>query len=205
LQSIEEPETFMFRSLAAIIFITGVTISGYYRYRAEKSGERISWEEEGIAVMVLLRMAGLLGWLSIIIYLLNPAWMQWAAVLLPDWLRWFGVGTGIAALPLMYWLFRSIGRNITQTVKTRKEHQLVTHGPYRWVRHPLYSVGTLLFGSFALIAANWFMGLLTLLGFVMLRVRLPKEEHNLIARFGDEYRDYMKRTGRFIPRLRAHG
>lgn len=195
----------MFRSMAAIIFITGVAIGGYYRYQAEKSGERISWEEEGIAVMILLRLAGLLGWLSIIAYLLNPAWMQWSAVPLPDWLRWFGVSTSIAALPLMNWLFRSIGRNITQTVKTRKEHALITHGPYRWVRHPLYSVGTLLFGSFALIAANWFIGLATLLGFVMLLVRLPKEEHNLIARFGDEYREYMKRTGRFVPKLRANG
>jgi protein-S-isoprenylcysteine O-methyltransferase Ste14 len=194
----------MFRIIAAVIFITGITIGGYFRYQAEKSGERISWAAEGLAVMVLLRLAGLLGWLSLIVYLLNPAWMAWSAVPLPVWLRWFGVATATLSLPLMYWLFRSIGRNITQTVETRKEHQLVTTGPYRWVRHPLYSVGTLLFGSFALIAANWFMALATLLGFVMLWVRLPNEERYLLERFGDEYKEYMKRTGRFVPRLRAH-
>lgn len=193
----------MFQLIAAIIFIAGVTIGVYFRYQSEKSGERLSWAEEGLAVMVLLRLAGLLGWLSLIVYLLNPAWMQWSAVPLPAWLRWLGVVTAVLSLPLMYWLFRSIGRNITQTVKTRKEHQLVTTGPYRWVRHPLYSVGTLLFGSFALIAANWFMALATLLGFVMLLVRLPNEERHLLERFGDEYQEYMKRTGRFVPRLRA--
>jgi protein-S-isoprenylcysteine O-methyltransferase Ste14 len=194
----------MFHLIAVLIFIIAISIGGYFRYRAEKSGERLSWREEGLAVLILLRLAGLSGWLSILVYLLNPAWMQWSAVSLPDWLRWFGVATATLSLPLMYWLFRSIGRNITQTVTTRKEHKLVTTGIYRWVRHPLYSVGTLLFGSFALIAANWFMALATLLGFVMLLVRLPNEERHLIERFGDEYKEYMKRTGRFVPRLRAN-
>jgi protein-S-isoprenylcysteine O-methyltransferase Ste14 len=194
----------MFRLFAIAIFITGVSIGGYYRYQAEKSGERISWNEEGVPIMVLLRLFGMLGWLSIITWLINPNWMQWAEVPLPDGARWVGVITGIISVPLMYWLFKSIGRNITSTVKTRKEHQLVTTGPYHWVRHPLYSVGTMLFLSFALMAANWFIALATLMGLVMLMVRLPKEESNLIERFGDEYREYMKRTGRLIPKIWTH-
>ena len=194
----------MFRISTVLIFIIGVSIGGYFRYQAEKSGEQLSWKEEGLTVMVLLRLAGLLAWLSILVYVINPAWMQWSAVSLPDGLRWFGVTTGVLCLPLMYWLFRNIGRNITQTVLTRKDHQLVMTGPYRWVRHPLYSVGTLLFASFALIAANWFMALVMLLGLVMLLVRLPNEERHLLKRFGNEYPEYMKRTGRLVPRLRAH-
>lgn len=194
----------MFRVFAIAIFITGISIGGYYRYQAEKSGERISWNEEGVPTMVLLRLFGMLGWLSIIIWLINPNWMQWAEVALPDWARWIGVGAGIISVPLMYWLFKSIGRNITSTVKTRKDHKLVTTGPYHWVRHPLYSVGTMLFLSFSLMAANWFIALTTLLGLVMLMVRLPKEEANLIERFGDDYRNYMKQTGRLVPKIRPH-
>ena len=194
----------MFRVFAIAIFITGISIGGYYRYQAEKSGERISWNEEGVPTMVLLRLFGMLGWLSIITWLIKPNWMQWAAVSLPDWARWIGVGAGIISVPLMYWLFKSIGRNITSTVKTRKDHKLVTTGPYHWVRHPLYSVGTMLFLSFSLMAANWFIALTTLLGLVMLMVRLPKEEANLIKRFGDDYRNYMKRTGRLVPKIRPH-
>lgn len=194
----------MFRIFAIVIFMVGVSIGGYYRYQAEKSGERISWHEEGVPIMVLLRLFGLLGWLSIITWLINPNWMKWAEVPLPDWARWVGVGTGIVSVPLMYWLFKSIGRNITQTIKTRKDHQLVTSGPYHWVRHPLYSVGTMLFLSFSLMAANWFIALTTFLGLVMLMVRLPKEEANLIERFGDDYRTYLKRTGRLIPKIRLH-
>ncbi|MBS1790100.1 MAG: isoprenylcysteine carboxylmethyltransferase family protein [Acidobacteria bacterium] len=194
----------MFRICALAIFVVGVTIGGYFRRKAEIAGEPISWSEEGIAVMVLLRVFGLIGWLSVIAYLINPGWMKWSEMPLPDWARWTGVITGIVSVPLLYWLFKSIGKNITQTVKTRKEHELVTNGPYRWVRHPLYSVGTLLFLSFALMAANWFIGLATLLSLVMLMIRLPREEENLIARFGDEYRTYMKRTGRLIPKLRSN-
>lgn len=193
----------MFRYFALAIFVVGVLVGGYYRYKAEKAGEPISWNEEGAVVMILLRVFGLLGWLSVITYLINPAWMNWSEMPLPDGARWVGVGTGIVSVPLLYWLFKSIGRNITQSVKTRKEHQLVTSGPYRWVRHPLYSVGTLLFLSFALMASNWFIALSSLLGLVMLMVRLPKEEQNLIEKFGDEYKNYMKRTGRLIPKIRT--
>lgn len=193
----------MFRYFALAIFVVGVLVGGYYRYKAEKAGEPISWNEEGAVVMVLLRVFGVIGWLSVLTYLINPAWMNWSEMPLPDGARWVGVGTGIVSVPLLYWLFKSIGRNITQSVKTRKEHQLVTSGPYRWVRHPLYSVGTLLFLSFALMASNWFIALSSLLGLVMLMVRLPKEEQNLIEKFGDEYKNYMKRTGRLIPKIRT--
>jgi len=193
----------MFRFLALAIFLVGVLIGGYFRYKSEKAGEPISWDEEGTVVMILLRVFGLTEWLSIIIYLTNPEWMRWSEIQLPDWARWAGVVIGVISVLLIYWLLKSIGKNITQTVKTRKEHELVTSGPYRWVRHPLYSVGTMLFLSFALMASNWFIALATMLGLAMLMVRLPKEEKNLIENFGDEYRNYMKRTGRFIPKLRA--
>ncbi len=191
----------MFRIIASIIFVVGLLISGYHRHKAETSGERVSWKEENPVVMVLLRISGLALWLSVILYMINPRWMRWAQLEIPQTLRWVGVGIGTVSLPLLYWLFSSIGTNITQTVATKQEHELITHGPYRWVRHPLYSVGTLMFMAFALMAANWFIGVASLMVLVMLMIRLPKEEEKLIERFGDEYRAYMKRTGRFIPRL----
>lgn len=193
----------MFRILAAVIFVVVVAIGFSYRYRSEKSGERISWAEEGAAIMISLRLAGLLAWLSIVIYLINPGWLNWSSLNLPTWTRWAGATIALICVPLVYWLLDSIGRNITQTVKTREHHELVTKGPYRWVRHPLYSVGTLLFIGFGLMASNWFIILVTLLCLGILMARLPMEERNLVARFGDDYRQYMTRTGRLIPRLRA--
>jgi protein-S-isoprenylcysteine O-methyltransferase Ste14 len=58
-----------------------------------------------------------------------------------------------------------------------------------------------MFVAFGLIADNWFIALLGILAFTAMAVRTPKEEANLIEKFGDEYREYMKRTGRFFPKL----
>jgi protein-S-isoprenylcysteine O-methyltransferase Ste14 len=51
------------------------------------------------------------------------------------------------------------------------------------------------------MAANWFIGLMAVVGLIFLVLRTPIEEAKLIERFGDEYREYMQRTGRFVPRL----
>ena len=136
-------------------------------------------------------------------YLINPAWMAWSSVALPTWLRWIGAFLGLFAVPpLLFWTFRSLGKNLTDTVVTRREHTLVTHGPYRWVRHPFYDV-VLLWGlSVSLLTANWLMALLGLSAFAMMVVRTRTEEEKLIDRFGDEYRTYMARTGRFLPHVR---
>ncbi len=149
---------------------------------------------------VALRSSGLALMLSVAAYVLNLRWMKWSSLDLPVWLRWSGAGLGTASLPLALWVFRTIGKNITPSVETREEHELVTGGPYRWVRHPLYAVGSSFFVSLSLVAANWFMGLSSL---SVLLVRSPKEEEKLIERFGDEYRQYMKRTGRLLPGLKA--
>lgn len=161
-------------------------------------------QEEGLPTAVALRSSGLVLMLSVVAYLINPRWIAWSSLELPRLLRWSGAGLGALSLALALWIFRTIGKNITSTVETREEHELVTGGPYRWVRYPLYTVGTSFFVSLSLLAANWFMGLASLVVLVMLSIRLPKEEEKLIERFGDEYRSHMKRTGRLLPRIERH-
>ena len=192
----------IFRLLAALILFTAIGISSYYRRKADRdSGESISRKADGTAFMNIIRIGGLILWLSPLVYLINPAWMAWSKIGLPEWVRWLGVALGILCTLGIYWLFSSIGSGITPTSATRHEHKLVTSGPYRWVRHPLYTVGSSMFVTFGLIADNWFIALLGILAFIAMASRTPKEEANLIEKFGDEYRDYMKRTGRYFPKL----
>jgi len=54
--------------------------------------------------------------------------------------------------------------------------------------------------SVTLLTANWLIGVTSLIVLALLVVRTPQEEAMLIERFGQQYRDYMARTGRFIPR-----
>ena len=192
----------IFRLLAAIILFTAIGISIYFRRKADRdSGEKISRRRDGTAMLIVIRIVGLVLWLSPLIYLIHPQWMAWSKLGLPDWLRWLGVGIGAICVGLIYWLFNSIGQGITPTSATRKHHTLVTSGPYRWVRHPLYTVGSSLFVAFGMMADNWFIATLGILTFIVMAVRTPREEANLLEKFGDEYRQYMKHTGRFFPKL----
>src|SRR6266542_139603 len=183
----------IFRILAAVILFTGIGISSYYRRKADKeTGEKISRKVDGTALMTIIKIGGLLLWFSPLVYLINPKWMAWSKIGLPDGVRWLGVGIGVLCVAGIYWLFSSIGSGITLTSATRKEHKLVTSGPYRWIRHPLYTGGAALFISLGMMADNWFIAVLVALTFMLMAIRTPKEEANLIEKFGDEYRAYMK-------------
>ncbi len=190
----------LFRILAGIVIAVMLGISGYHRSRANRlNGGAVSLKEEGLVISIPLRLLGLALWLSVIAYLINPAWLPVGRMDLPEWARWLGIAMGVASDYLTYWIFTSLGTNVTPTVVTRQAHALVTTGPYRWVRHPLYSMGAMAFLGFALVAENWCIALLGALTFFVLAVRTGREEANLIERFGDEYRAYMRRTGRFLP------
>ncbi len=191
-----------FRISAFAILLTAMSISFYFRIKADKdTGEKISRKADGSIMMNFIRIGGLILWLSPFVYLINPAWMAWSKLGLPESIRWLGVGIGIVCVFGIYWLFSSIGSGITPTSATRSEHKLVTKGIYKYIRHPLYTFGSSLFIAFGMMADNWLIALLGVLAFIGMAIRTPKEEANLIEKFGDEYRDYMKRTGRFLPKL----
>jgi len=183
------------------VIVLTMAVTVYHRIQAGRSGEKISHKDEGYLFATILRLAGLGLWIITFGYLIVPAYFQWASMPLPTWLRWLGVGTGALCSLLMYWTLSSLGKNLTDTVVTRAEAKLVTHGPYRWVRHPFYVTAALLMASVTLLTANWLIGVSSVLVLALLALRTPKEEQMLIERFGQEYRDYMARTGRFVPRI----
>jgi protein-S-isoprenylcysteine O-methyltransferase Ste14 len=190
----------LFRLILLAGFVIFMPIGIYHRLRS-RTGEKLDRRQEGLFILVALRLTGLAGTAGLIAYLIDPANMAWAAVPLPVWLRWTGVGLALIAGSLLVWMFRTLGRNLTDTVETRKQHTLVTTGPYRWVRHPMYASTALAIVGNSLVAANWFIFAAGCLALSLLVIRTRKEEQNLIAKFGDDYRDYMQRTGRFVPRL----
>ena len=193
----------IYRYFALVVFILAMSISITFRSRAQRSGDRISAaQEEGRLLSSIRSLFGLVLWGSALAYLINPGWMAWAQIELPVWLRWTGGFLMLLCIPLVYWVFSSLGKNVTQTVAIRKDHSLVRSGPYRWVRHPLYSVGLLLFLSFSLLSANWFTALVIVATFKILSLRTHLEEGRLVEKFGDDYRQYMQSTGRYLPSVK---
>lgn len=190
----------MFRWFALLAFLATIGISAGRRWQARRAGTVIRRGDEppGLIAGRLLVALPLFG--GVVAYLANPASMEWASLNLPPWARWTGVALGLLTVPSIYWVLTTLGTNVSETVLTKPEHQLVTTGPYRWVRHPLYAVGIALFLSIALMAANWFILLWTVVALVALRlVVIPREEGELVARFGDGYREYQRGTGSLLP------
>ncbi len=190
----------IFRLCLIVGFAIMLPVGLFYRLRSLVPGERLDRRQEGVLVLATLRPIALMGMAGVIAYLINPRWMAWSALPLPVWLRWAGVAIGFATAPLLIWTFRSLGRNLTDTVVTRQNATLVTHGPYRWVRHPFYLCAGMAILANSLAMANWFVATAGVLALAAMVIRTRKEEENLIERFGDDYRDYMRRTGRFLPR-----
>jgi protein-S-isoprenylcysteine O-methyltransferase Ste14 len=106
-------------------------------------------------------------------------------------------------VPLVVWTLRSLGENVSETVLTKENHRLVREGPYRWVRHPLYASGSLLLLGISLASAIWFLGIMSVLVILIFRwFIVPKEESALVAKFGDGYLEYRRRTGAMLPKWR---
>jgi protein-S-isoprenylcysteine O-methyltransferase Ste14 len=190
----------IFRALTIAAFVTILPIGVYFRLKSQATRERLDRRQEGIVILATLRPVGAMFWFGVLAWMINPAWMAWSSVTLPDALRWIGVGALASACGLLLWTFGSLGPNLTDTVVTRKAHTLILHGPYQWVRHPLYVAVALFTAALSLITQNWFLLVTGAAACGLLVVRTRVEEANLLARFGDSYRGYMDRTGRFVPR-----
>lgn len=119
----------------------------------------------------------------------------------PYWVVWAGSGILVPA----YWLFwrshADLDRNWSATTELRAEHELVTTGVYRSVRHPMYAAIWLIVAAQPLLIHNWIAGPAGLLAFaVMYFVRVPNEESMMREHFGAAYDEYCKRSGRLWPR-----
>ena len=190
-----------FRLLLLIGFVILLPIGVYHRLKSQATGERLDRSQEGAFILATLRPLGLLHWAGVIAYMIDPAWMAWSSVPLPAWVRWTGAALAPLGAGLIVWTFRALGPNLTDTVVTRRSHTLVTRGPYRFIRHPLYDAAAILTMAMSLLMANWFMLVTGVSAVILLAVRSRTEEDRLLARFGDSYRAYRSQTGRFLPKI----
>lgn len=194
------------RIAVAVLLVSAFAISIYYRHRARRRGGELD-RSQGTSTLVALRLVALAAFVPLLLWLVHPQWARWAQVELAAGLRWAAVIAAAALLPAFVWLFRTIGNNISPRETTRAGHALVTDGPYRYIRHPLYTFGAAFYALIAVATGLWWLAVFLGIAFAALAWRTPREEANLIALFGDDYRRYMATTGRYLPHLgnRAQG
>lgn len=117
-------------------------------------------------------------------------------------LLWLIVGGSIvtAGTGLRIWAIRILGKYFTATVQIQKEHQLIQHGPFQYIRHPSYTGAFLTAVGGAIVLEAW-IGLLIATGCMLYAyyVRITTEEKALIGKFGQQYLDYQQQSSRLIP------
>ncbi len=197
-------EDLTFRFLVLALFI-GVR---YIRWHAR---QQIGWQQSWPAMKrhpldtLILCLLGLLWGTAVVVYMAIPQLVAPFSVPLPATLRWLAVLAAIAALGLLRWSDRCLGQNLSVTLRIREGHTLVIRGPYSKVRHPIYTATLIYAAAMGVITANYLLAAMFFVPMALLiGCRMGREEQMMIDQFGDEYRRYMQRTGRLLPRLQ-HG
>ncbi|MEM6348872.1 MAG: protein-S-isoprenylcysteine O-methyltransferase [Bacteroidota bacterium] len=134
-----------------------------------------------------------------LLYVFTPIF-SFADYQLPLWINVLG----LALAPLTLWLFwrshKDLGLNWSASLEVREEHSLVTNGVYKSIRHPMYTAIWLWGLLQACLLPNYIGGFSTLIFFgILYFLRVGKEEKMMQQTFGEEYRQYMKQTGRIFP------
>ena len=113
---------------------------------------------------------------------------------------WIGIAVMLSGLAFRWYAIKSLGRFFTRTVATRAGQYVVDTGPYRLIRHPPYTGGLLMFLGTGIAMTNWAALLAIMAGAgIGYAYRVQVEERALCADLGQPYRDYMRRTRRFVP------
>jgi protein-S-isoprenylcysteine O-methyltransferase Ste14 len=190
----------LFRLLYLIGYVVAWGARLPHALRARRSAVADNRKTRLETLLLALLFAGTL--IVPLVYVSSP-WLDPADYALPAWAGVTGTtGFGFAVM-LLCSSHAVLGRNWSPTLQIRQEHRLVVEGPYRWVRHPIYAAHWLWALSQPLLLQNWIAGFSALAVVAPLYLlRVSREESMMLERFGEEYRAYMARTGRLIPRLR---
>ena len=121
---------------------------------------------------------------------------------LPLWVQYFGLFVFNAGTFIVLWSHAVLGKYWSGGLATHPNHQLIDQGPYRYIRHPLYSAYIFMSLGYTLMTENVFVGSLMMIYSCTVATRVWSEEEMLRKRLGRVYEAYMQKTPRFIPRLR---
>jgi protein-S-isoprenylcysteine O-methyltransferase Ste14 len=117
------------------------------------------------------------------------------------WIRGLGVIVTAAGIAFAIWARVYLGGNWSSSVTVKVGHQLVRTGPYRWVRHPIYT-GLILASLGTALALDEWRGFVAVpLLYIGFTIKSKIEERTMANTFGTQYEEYSRGTGGIIPKL----
>ncbi len=129
----------------------------------------------------------------------TPGWFFTTILPRGQGLYWVGIALLVSGLGFSIWARRRLGRNWSGTVTVKQDHELIRTGPYRWVRHPIYTGLLLGFVGSALALDEWRGIAAILLVIVAFLLKIRIEEAWMTETFGDGYRRYRAEVRALIP------
>jgi protein-S-isoprenylcysteine O-methyltransferase Ste14 len=193
---------------AGAVYVAGLLFSESLRFRHRVARHRPGSQWVGATRPSRAAEAVVLGGVLVGIWLLPLASvfttsLQAFAFDLPPWAAVTGVCLFLASLTVRWIAQGTLAGQWSHTLETADRQALVTHGIYSRVRHPIYASLVLWACAQPLLLQNALSGFSGALAVALLwLVRVPREEAMLLARFGEDYRAHMSRTGRLLPRRR---
>ncbi len=193
--------TISIASVGQIAWVLGIIAWYVIRYPFERRAKRVRVVSDRRSPTDIFGLACALLGLAIVpaIYVATgiPAGADYPA-------QGWAIAVGAAIFCKALWVFRrshkELGRNWSITLEIRQQHELVSGGPYAFIRHPMYTSFLLMGVGQAFLLSNWFAGAAGLVGFaVLFFLRVDKEERMMLEIFGPRYKAYMERTKRLIP------
>ena len=193
------PHDIQFR--VALVALSILLPANHFVFHRRAPPQRLAFKEPAGTIEILLALAASSWTVALACYVAGFAWFSHYAVPLPLWTRWAGVAAMLICVPLSQWVYSELGVHFSKRLEIMTGHQLIRTGPYRFVRHPMYATLFLCAVATCLITANCVVIVSALVLVLVFSMRMRKEEAMLIARFGDEYREYKRQTWALVPKL----
>jgi protein-S-isoprenylcysteine O-methyltransferase Ste14 len=192
----------MDRALLEIIFLCGMVLqiilrSYYVQYYKAGPDRRYFNKRERLYLFFIF-----VGFQLLPLFYVFSTWFAFFDYSLP---KWMGIPAALLYIFGVWLFFRShadLGKYWSPGLEIKEDHQLITNGVFKWVRHPMYAAFVVIAVAQIFMLQNWIIGpafLLSAIPFYLQRVK--REEKMLIKKFGSEYQEYMNRTGEIFPRM----
>ena len=195
----------LFKLIFLLTFVFATAVAAITARRAGRQhGGSLNHLSHEVRGLIFVRGAlGLVFYSTLIAWMFWPQAVPWSYLPLPIVVRWIGAALLSPALAFFAWSFHSLGANYRGGVGLHEGHQLVTTGPYRWLRHPIYLAFISVMLLVIPLSGNWLLGLSGLALVVSIAVvRIPVEEAQLHERFGSAWEHYRDTTACILPRIR---
>lgn len=114
-------------------------------------------------------------------------------------IRYIGLAVYLVFSWVQVWSFKSLGNNYSQDIMIKKNHGLVTKGPFKMVRHPQYMCQILLDLGAAAATLGYIVGLLALIEIPIYIMRASVEDKLLAKHFAERFSEYKKNSGFMFP------